>query len=57
MRMRLESGFLALLFVFAIHTAAWGQAETGSISGVVKDQTGAVVPEAGSRGRNEPADW
>jgi hypothetical protein len=36
---------LIILFVF-LAAAAWGQAQTGSVSGKVTDQTGALIPGA-----------
>jgi hypothetical protein len=37
---------LVLCFVVIVCPSAWSQAETGSISGTVTDQTGALVPQA-----------
>jgi hypothetical protein len=37
---------LVLFFVVIVCPSAWSQAETGSISGTVTDQTGALVPQA-----------
>src|ERR1700734_1900075 len=37
---------IALLAVFSLMPAAWGQAVYGSIFGTITDNTGAVVPNA-----------
>jgi hypothetical protein len=44
-RARIFSWFLTLVLVFASSVSLWGQA-TGTVSGTVKDASGAVVPEA-----------
>src|SRR5258705_5120199 len=45
--MRIKTRLLQLLMLFSLSTIlAFGQAETGSISGTVRDTTGAVIPDA-----------
>src|SRR5665647_1738206 len=36
---------VSLLLVAAIAPAAWPQASTGTVSGTVRDQSGAVIPD------------
>jgi outer membrane receptor protein involved in Fe transport len=51
--MKLTTTILYVLMVFSLLTLrAFGQAETGSISGTVRDSTGAVVPDASVTARN-----
>jgi hypothetical protein len=51
MRTALKALYLLMLFTFLTATA-FGQADTGSISGTVRDSTGAVVPAAKVSVRN-----
>ena len=44
--------WLMMLFVSAIHVGAWAQETTGTITGQVKDPSGAVVPGATVKARN-----
>jgi hypothetical protein len=44
--MRVLQGTIGLCLAVLITTAAWAQAPTGTISGVVHDQSGAVIPAA-----------
>jgi len=45
--MRIKTRLLQFLMLFSLSTIlAFGQAETGSISGTVRDTTGAVIPDA-----------
>ncbi len=46
MKLRLGCAFFTLLLILGIYIDARGQAESGTIAGVVKDKTGAVVPAA-----------
>ncbi len=46
-------GLCALMFVYIFNTAAFGQADVGTISGLVTDQTGAVIPNASVTVTNE----
>ncbi len=51
--MRIKTRLLQLLMLFSLSTIlAFGQAETGSISGTVRDTTGAVIPDASVSARN-----
>jgi Carboxypeptidase regulatory-like domain/TonB-dependent Receptor Plug Domain len=45
--------FSAMLIVFTLCVTAYGQSDVGSISGFVRDQSGAVVPNAAVTVRNE----
>jgi hypothetical protein len=51
MRIAIKALFLLILFS-AMTTIAFGQADSGSISGIVRDSTGAVVPDAKVSARN-----
>src|SRR5258705_7679789 len=51
--MRIAIKFLFLVMLFSCLSAtAFGQADTGSISGTVRDSTGGVVPDAKVSVRN-----
>src|SRR3981189_1392959 len=51
--MRIKTRLLQLLMLFSLSTIlAFGQAETGSISGTVRDTTGGVIPDASVLARN-----
>src|SRR6267142_2280876 len=51
--MRIKTRLLQSLMLFSLSTIlAFGQAETGSISGTVRDTTGAVIPDASVSARN-----
>ena len=51
--MRPRVGFLCLaLFLSLISTRAFGQADTGAISGTVRDASGGVVPDASVTAKN-----
>src|SRR5262245_49322541 len=45
-RMSMKPILITLLAVFLIMPRAWSQTSAGSVSGTVRDQTGAVIPSA-----------
>src|ERR1700730_4715453 len=51
MRIILKLFFFVIMFAF-VSATAFGQADTGSISGTVRDTTGGVVPDAKVSARN-----
>ena len=39
-------GLLALVAVFLLHTPAWAQVDRATLTGIVKDPSDAVIPQA-----------